>query len=74
MENGLWKEGVAEVAGGAVTKLLWLYGRKVAGPWLRAVTMKMDRGPRVLAALVALTTYMIKVTQKRKNSVLAPDF
>lgn len=74
MENGLWEEGAVEVAGEADTKLLRLYGRKVAGPWLRAVTVEMDRGPRVLAALVALATYTIKVTQKRKNSVLAPDF
>lgn len=74
MENGLWEEGAAGIAGGAVTKLLQLYGRKVAGPWLRAVTVEVDRGPGVLAALVTVATYTIKVTQKRKNSFLAPDF
>lgn len=69
METGLWEEGAAGVAGGAVTKLLRLCGRKVAGPWLRA-----DKGPGVLTALIPVATYTVKVTQRRKNSFLARDF
>lgn len=70
----MWEEGAAGVAGGAVTKLLQLCGRKVAGPWLRAVTEETDKGPGVLTALIPVATYTIKVTQRRKNSFLARDF
>lgn len=64
MENELWEEGAP---GGAVTKLLQLSRRKMAGLWLRAVTVEMDRRPDVVTSLITVTSYMTKVTLREEE-------